>query len=59
MTFERAIRIAEKWANGGVCTLREGEAKEYHTLCLRLLREREERIYGTKFCESLSDGALD
>lgn len=38
MTKERAMRLAAKWANGGVCTLREGEAEEYHKLCLEALR---------------------
>lgn len=39
MTKERAMRLAAKWANGGVCTLREGEAQEYHELCLAALRK--------------------
>ena len=39
MTKEKAMRLAAKWANGGVCTLREGEAQEYHELCLAALRE--------------------
>ena len=37
MTREKAIRIASKWAEGHVCTLREGEAQEYHKLCLEAL----------------------
>ena len=38
MTKERAMRLAAKWANGGVCTLSEGEAQEYHELCLAALK---------------------
>ena len=37
------MRLAERWADGGVCTLREGEAKEYHAMCLAALREQEQR----------------
>ena len=39
MTKERAMRLAAKWASGGVCTLSEGEAEEYHALCLEALKE--------------------
>ena len=43
MTDERAIRLAREWAFGGVCTLREGEAQEYHKRCLdALLRQQEQ-----------------
>ena len=38
MTVDRAVRMAEQWANGQVCTLRDGEAEEYHRLCLAALR---------------------
>ena len=41
MTRQHAIRLAEQWADGGVCTLREGEHKEYHALCLAALKEQE------------------
>lgn len=41
MDRKRAMRLAGRWANGGVCTLREGEAKEYHAMCLAALREQE------------------
>lgn len=37
MTLDRALRLARKWASGGVCTLREGEAQEYHQLCAEAL----------------------
>ena len=40
MTRQRAMRLAEQWADGGVCTLREGEHKEYHALCLAALKEK-------------------
>lgn len=43
MTRHQAMRLASKWAEGGVCTLREGEAKEYHKLCLDALRAQQER----------------
>lgn len=51
MTRKRAIRIAEKWSEGRVCTLREGEAQEYHKMCLAALREQEKqngRSYGNE-----------
>lgn len=37
MTIERAKRLAEQWSSGGVCTLRDGEAQEYHRLFLSML----------------------
>ena len=37
MTIERAKRLAEQWPSGGVCTLRDGEAQEYHRLFLSML----------------------
>ena len=43
MTISKAIRLATKWAEGGVCTLREGEAREYHKLCLDALRAQQDR----------------
>lgn len=43
MTLERAIRLAQRWAFGGVCTLREGEAQEYHKMALAALRAQQER----------------
>lgn len=39
MTRERAMRLAAKWASGGVCTLSEGEAEEYHKTCYLALKE--------------------
>lgn len=43
MTISKAIRLANKWAEGGVCTLLEGEAREYHKICLDALRAQQER----------------
>lgn len=43
MTIQKAIELAEKWAEGGVCTLREGEAMEYHKICLDALLAQQER----------------
>lgn len=37
MSVDKAIRLARKWAAGHVCTLREGEAQEYHQLCAEAL----------------------
>ena len=42
MTRERAKRLAEQWSKGMVCTLREGEAEEYHKLCLSVLCAQQE-----------------
>ena len=41
MTTERAMRLAEKWADGLVCSLREGEATEYHKMFLSMLRAQQ------------------
>lgn len=40
MTIEKAMRLASKWASGGVCTLREGEAQEYHKMCYEALKKQ-------------------
>lgn len=45
MTLERAKQLAKKWANGYVCSLREGEAEEYHKLCFSALRAQEENPF--------------
>ena len=42
MTTERAMRLAENWSNGLVCSLREGEAAEYHKMFLDMLRVKQE-----------------
>ena len=43
MTRQKAMKLAAKWAEGGVCTLREEESREYHKLCLDALRDQQER----------------
>ncbi len=40
MKLDRAIRLAQAWAFGGVCTLSEGEAQEYHKLALAALQAK-------------------
>lgn len=42
MTTERAMRLAEKWSNGLVCSVRDGEAEEYHRMFLEMLRAQQE-----------------
>ena len=44
MTIERAKRLAEQWASGGVCTLREGEAQEYNRLFLSMLLSKQDVV---------------
>ena len=39
MTVEYALRLARQWSQGHICTLREGEAKEYHKLVASLLEK--------------------
>ena len=43
MTIERAIRLARVWAFGGVNTLKEGDAQEYHKMALDALIEKQTR----------------
>lgn len=59
MDRARAIRLAEKWSQGYVCTLREGEAQEYHKLCLAALQEQEQRKQGCEYCKSLEKKYTD
>lgn len=40
MTKEKAIQLAQQWSQGLVCSLRDGEAEEYHKLFLDMLLER-------------------
>lgn len=42
MTIERAKRLAEQWSKGGLCSLRRGEAEEYHKMFLSLLCKKQE-----------------
>ena len=44
MTIERAIRLAENFSSGGVCTLRDGEAQEYHRLFLSMLLSKQDVV---------------
>lgn len=46
MTIERAKRLAKQWANGYVCSFREGEAEEYHKLCFSALCAQQEKSFG-------------
>ena len=50
MTIERAKQLAKKWANGYVCSLREGEAEEYHKLCFSALQYQQEHTSPCDLC---------
>ena len=39
MTKQRALRLARKWAQGHVCSLRDGEAEDYHSMFAAMLEE--------------------
>ena len=39
MTRQRALRLAREWAQGHVCSLRDGEAAEYHSMFAAMLKE--------------------
>lgn len=39
MTRQRALRLAREWAQGHKCTLRDGEAAEYHSMLAAMLKE--------------------
>ena len=39
MTRQRALRLAREWAQGHVCSLRDGEAEEYHAMFATMLEE--------------------
>lgn len=47
MTVEYALRLARQWSQGHICTLREGEAKEYHKLVASLLEDVAPVRHGT------------
>lgn len=53
MTLDKAIRLARKWSEGGVCTLREDEAEEYHKMCLEALEEMAAETEECEWCEHL------
>lgn len=39
MTRQRALRLAREWAQGHKCSLRDGEAAEYHSMFAAMLEE--------------------
>ena len=39
MTRQRALRLAREWSHGHVCSLRDGEAAEYHSMFAAMLEE--------------------
>ena len=39
MTRQRAFRLAREWSQGHVCSLRDGEAAEYHAMFAAMLEE--------------------
>ena len=39
MTKQRALRLAREWSQGHVCSLRAGEAAEYHSMFAAMLEE--------------------
>ena len=39
MTRQRALRLAREWAQGHVCSLRNGEAEEYHAMFVAMLEK--------------------
>lgn len=43
MTTQRAIDLANTWYRSGVCTLKEGEAEEYHKMFLKMLHKKKKK----------------
>lgn len=39
MNKQKALRLARKWAQGHVCSLRDGEAEAYHAMFAAMLEE--------------------
>lgn len=39
MNKKRALSLARKWAQGHICTLRDGEAGEYHAMFASMLEK--------------------
>ena len=39
MNKQKALRLARKWSQGYVCSLRDGEAEEYHAMFATMLEE--------------------
>jgi len=50
MNLDRAVRLAPKWAFGGVNTLREGEAQEYHKMARDAMLEQQARRTPCRMC---------
>ncbi len=62
MDLDCAIRLARVWAFGGVCSLKEGEAQEYHKLALaalEALRDGAVPVVRCRECKHGSSGVLD
>ena len=62
MNLSRAISLASDWSKGYVCSLRDGEAREYHKLCckaLRMMREQRALESHSKALESFGCSACD
>lgn len=60
MNLSKAISLAARWSEGHVCTLRDGEAREYHKLCheaLKRMREQSKVVDSDQFegCEYCRD----
>lgn len=60
MNRSKAMSLAAKWAEGGACTLREDEAREYHKICLEALRAQQQPNdwICTLKCKALMDGGI-
>ena len=56
MTLKRAIRIASAWSQGHVCTLRDGDAEEYHRMALEAFRAMQEAEKNEPLTENELDG---
>lgn len=44
MTKQYAMRLAEQWSKGLVCSMREGEAEQYHKMFLDMLRSNSDNF---------------
>ena len=51
MDAKYALRLAERWASGGVCSVRSDfEMEEYHRACAEALREKVKRDERKRGC---------
>lgn len=50
-----ALRLANRWAQGGVCSMRESDVQRYHAACAAALHEKLEREEWSKGCEYCKD----